>query len=148
MARFEYTKTVEYYSFTPPRSINEALYEQLKSQIKRHPNLPLVDEEVVEKSHNRLSGILLVGIIALVIGLFGMFSNENPPGWSVILMLISVFGVLHPIVNMGTYDSSKNRIRAERERISYFRKLKDLISNSKDYKDFKSRYPEIFGYYI
>jgi hypothetical protein len=146
MARFEYTKTIEHYSFTPPSFISEEQYNQLKRQVTKHPNIPFIDEDAVEKSHGRLSVLVLAGFIGAGIGIMGMFSSDTPPGWAVILMLISVLGVLHPLINMGTYDSSRNRVRAERERIAYFRKLKELVKSYHDYNSFRVVYARVYGY--
>jgi hypothetical protein len=140
MARFKYTKTVENYSFNPPRNISEEQFNQLKSQIKRNPNEPLIDETSVQNSHERLTTLLTFGIIALLIGLFGMFGFDSPQWWGGLLTILSVFGVLHPIVNMGQLESSKNRLTAEQDRIRFYRNLKSMIQNSEDYISFRIKY--------
>jgi hypothetical protein len=73
-----------------------------------------------------------------------MFSAENPPGWSILLILISVFGILHPLVNRGTYQSSQNYLSAEREKNEYFQRLKQLIISSADYRSFLDNYRKTF----
>jgi len=146
MARFEYTRTIENYTFTPPRFISREDYELLKKQIEKHPNLPLVDEVNIEKSHGRLSAVLFIGIIALIIGLFVIFSSDEPPGWAILLIMGSVFGVLHPLMNMGTFQSSQNKVEADRQRIAFFRRLKEIISVSRDYPEFRETYEKSYGY--
>lgn len=145
MARFEYTKTVEHYSFNPPRFISQEDYNIMKMKLQMNPHAPLINETDALKGSDRMNIIVLVGFIALAIGLIGMFSNDNPPGWAVILVLISVFGVLHPLVNMGAWESSRNRARAEEMRIQYFRKVKALINTTSDYSAFRNRYAEMFN---
>lgn len=144
MARFQYTRTIEHYSFTPPRFISESEYYSIKMKILQAPEEPLVKEEVAEKNHGRLTLILAVGIIALVIGLFGAFSNDSKPDWAMILILISIFGILHPLVNMGSYQSSLNRVKAERERILYFQHLKKMVASSNNYPVFWDNYRKIY----
>lgn len=72
-----------------------------------------MDEKAVQNSHEKLTTILIFGTIALIIGVFGMFAFDSPQWWGVLLTIISVFGVLHPIVNMGQLESSRNRLEAE-----------------------------------
>jgi amino acid transporter len=144
MARFEYTKTVEHYSFKAPRMISEEDFNIIKMKIRMNPSEPLIDEKTVERSHDRLSGILLIGVAAVAISLIALFNSKEPPGWAIIILLIGVFGVLHPIVNMGNYESSKNQLNAERDRIQYFRKLKDIVSQSTDYRTFQINYRRYF----
>jgi hypothetical protein len=74
-----------------------------------------------------------------------MFAFEEPKWWGVLLTIISTFGVLHPIVNMGQLESSKNLLKAEQARINYFRNLKDLVQNSKSYTDFHIAYQLRYG---
>jgi hypothetical protein len=145
MARFTYTKTVEHYSFNPPTSISEEEYNLLKLKIMINPDASLIDEEAQQKSHDKLTTILMVGIVFLIIGLIGMFAFEEPKWWGVLLTIISTFGVLHPIVNMGQLESSKNLLKAEQARINYFRNLKDLVQNSKSYTDFHIAYQLRYG---
>ena len=109
-------------------------------KIQMNPEAPLIEENNAESRHGVLTIIVVIGFIAVIIALFGMFSSENPPGWSIGLMLISVFFVLHPLINMGTFESSKNYIRAERERVQYFRKLKSIVNESSDYYTFRDKY--------
>ena len=145
MARFEYTRTVEHYTFTPPRIVSEQDFNIIKMKIRQNPHAPLIDETSAEASHNSMGGLVLIGIVALVIALIGMFSSDTPPGWSVILMLISVFGILHPLVNTGSYESSRNYMKADQDRIAYFRTLKGMVNESPDYPTFKIRYWRIYG---
>ena len=145
MARFTYTKTVEYYNFTPPKSISEEEFKAYKTQINRNPNAPLMDEKAVQNSHEKLTTVLIFGIIALVIGLFGMFAFDSPQWWGVLLTLISVFGVLHPIVKMGQLESSRNRLEAEPKKIRFYRELKEMIKKSKTYQEFIIKYIIQYG---
>lgn len=140
MARFEYTKTIEHYNFTPPQSISEEDFIKLKTRIRENPNSSLINETTVSDTHDRLVIIVTVGVILLIIGLFGMLSTDNPPAWSVILILISVLGVLHPIINMGKLQSSQNKVTADKGRITYFKDLKKLVEESSDYRTFKFKY--------
>ena len=96
MARFEYTKTVEQYSFIPPRIVSEEDFRIMKMKIQMNPEAPLINETEAENKHDRLTLLVVLGFVAVIIALFGMFSSENPPGWSIGLMLISLFFVLHP----------------------------------------------------
>ena len=145
MARFEYTKTIEHYSFSAPRYVSEEDYNIIKMKIKQQPNTPLVDESSVEQSENRLGGVLFIGVMALLIGLVGVFSSDSPPGWAIVLLLLSIFGVIHPLINMGVYESTRNRNQAERQRIDYFRKLKELVKDSNDYSQFRLKYSRMYG---
>jgi hypothetical protein len=43
MARFEYTRTITHYQFTPPEFISEQQFDQLQMQIKSKPEEPLID---------------------------------------------------------------------------------------------------------
>ncbi|MFN5910042.1 MAG: hypothetical protein ACK45H_01780 [Bacteroidota bacterium] len=140
MARFEYTRTVEQYSFAPPRMVSEEDYNIIKMKIRMNPSEPLIDEKKVERGHNILSAIVLVGAIGAGISVFTLFNSEEPPGWAVIVMLVGVFGILHPFLNMETYESSRNQLNAERDRIQYFRKLKNIVSQSPDYRTFQVNY--------
>lgn len=146
MARFTYTKTVESYTFNPPATVSEEEFYQFKLQIRRNPNAPLIDENAVQNSHEKLTNILIVGFIALVIGLFGMFGFDTPQWWGVLLTLLSVFGVLHPIVNMGKLESSRNRLTAEQKRISYYRDLKTIIENCSNFEEFILKYELKYGF--
>ena len=145
MARYTYTKTVENYTFNPPNYISEEEYNQLKRQIRRNPSAALIDENSVQNSHDKLKTVLIFGIIALIIGLIGMFAFEEPQWWGGILLIISVFGVLHPLVNKGDLESSKNRLAAEQHRINYFRNLKKMVENNNDYRSFKIDYQRTYG---
>jgi hypothetical protein len=144
MARLEYTRTIEQYSFSVPQFVSEENYNLMKLKIKMNPNLPLVDGTKAESKHEQITILVVIGFIALGIGLFGMLSSENPPGWSILLLLISVFGILHPLVNMGTFQSSQNCIRAEREKNQYFERLKQIVISSYDYRSFQDNYRNAF----
>lgn len=144
MARFEYTSTIAHYSFSIPEFVSEENYNLLKMKVIMNPSAPLIEETSAESKHEKLTLLIVIGIIALGIGLLGIFSTENPPGWSIILILISVFGILHPLLNMGTYQSSQNYINAEREKIEYFQKLKRIIMSSSDYRGFLDNYRKTF----
>jgi hypothetical protein len=144
MAKFTYTRTVESYSFTPPSFISEDHYNELKKQISKQPNSPLINENKVEKSHQRLKALVSVGTAALIIGVLVAFNSSNPPTWSIILIFLSVFGILHPIVNMGTYASSKNRLETERRRINYYRQLKRILLETEGYQNFIVKYSMMY----
>jgi len=146
MARFTYTKTVENFTFNPSTTVSEEEFNQFKLQIRRNPDAPLIDENAVQNSHEKLTTILTFGVIALVIGLFGMFGFDTPQWWGVLLTILSVFGVLHPIVNMGQLESSRNRVAAEQKRISYYRELKTMVENCPTYLEFKLKYELKYGY--
>ncbi len=136
MARFTYTKTVENYSFVPPQMISEKEYILLKQQILQHPTEPLINEMEARNSHERLLTFLYVGVFLLIIGLIGMFADDTPKWWGVLLMFISVFGILHPIINEGQLESSRNRVRAHDEKIMYYRNLKKNITKTNSYLEF------------
>ena len=145
MARFTYTKTVEHYSFNPPQIISEAEYNDLKTKILRNPQAPIIDESAEQKSYDKLTTVLMIGVLVLVIGLFGMFAFDEPKWWGVLLTILSIFGVLHPIVNMGQLESSKNKLRAEQDRILFYRDLKEIIQKSRSYQEFRILYQLKYG---
>lgn len=145
MARFNYTKTVEHYSFNTPQMISEVEYNQLKTKILQNPDATLIDEQAEQKSHDNLSTVLMIGVLVLVIGLFGMFAFDEPKWWGVLLTILSIFGVLHPIVNMGQLESSKNKLRAEQDRILFYRDLKEIIQKSRSYQEFRILYQLKYG---
>ena len=136
MARFTYTKTVENYSFVPPRMISEKEYTQLKQQILQNPSDPLINELEARNAHDRLLTFLYVGVFLLIIGLIGMFADDTPKWWGALAMFLSVFGCLHPIINEGRLESSRNRVRAYDEKIVYYRNLKKSIEKSNSYLEF------------
>ena len=140
MARITYTKTVYNIPFTPPKEIAEIEYIQYKRFIQLNPNKALIDEQRSERSHDRLTGFILVGVVLLVIGLFGLLASETPQWWGGILVFISVLGILHPIVNGGVYESSKNSVNNFQDEIKFYRNLKEMIKNSDSYSDFARQY--------
>jgi hypothetical protein len=144
MARITYTKTIENYNFSIPSFISEEQYIFMKIELQNNPNTPLIDENTIQKSHDKLTTVLVIGIIVFIIGLFGMFAFETPQWWGGILMIISAFGVLHPIVNMGQLESSRNKLIVEQKRIEYFRALKIILLNSSNYDNFKMNYRNKF----
>ena len=146
MARITYTKTIENYSFKPPRSISLSEYIALKNQIENQPNKPLIDEDTVQKSHEKLQLLIIVGVLLLAVGLIGLFAMETPTWWGGLLTIISIFGILHPSINSGNWESSRNRVAVEETRIAYFRHLKRLIETSKDFSDFQLNYSKQFNY--
>lgn len=87
-------------------------------------------------AHDRLLTFLYVGVFLLIIGLIGMFVDDTPKWWGVLLMFISVFGILHPIINEGQLESSRNRVRAYDEKIVYYRNLKNTIVKTNSYLEF------------
>jgi hypothetical protein len=146
MARITYTKRIETYTFNPPRSISLSEYLTLKKQIENQPNKPLIDEESVHKSHEKLQLLIGFGVILLAVGLIGLFAVDTPTWWGGLLTIISIFGILHPSINSGNLESSRNRVAVEDTRIAYFRHLKRLIETSKDYSDFQLNYSKQFNY--
>ena len=144
MARIYYTKTIEHYAFNPPQVISEEDFNILKMKIGMNPSAPLIDERSVESSHDKMTLLVVIGIFALIISIIGMMSSDSPPGWSMILLLISVFGVIHPLINGGVYESKKNELRADKQRIAYYRKLKSIVIQSPDYQSFKLNYRRSF----
>jgi hypothetical protein len=148
MARFTYTKTVEHYSFNPPTSISEEEFNVLKIKIMKNPEAPLTNENAQQKSHDNLSTILLIGVVFLVTGLFGMFAFDEPQWWGVLLTILSTFGVLHPAINMGQMESSKNRLKAEQDRILFYRELKEMIRKSNSHKEFCVFYQFKYGHFF
>jgi hypothetical protein len=139
MARFTYTKTVESYSFVPPRMISEKEYNSLKLQVLQNPSEPLIDEMQARNSHERLLQFLYLGVFLFAIGLIGMFANKEPTWWGCILLLVSVFGFIHPVINEGQLESSRNRVRAHDEKIMYYRNLKKNIAKTNSYLEFLSK---------
>ena len=136
MARFTYTKIVENYSFVPPRTISEKEYNLYKQQILQHPTEPLINEMEARNSHQRLLQFLYLGVFLFAIGIIGMFANEEPTWWGCILLLVSVFGFIHPVINEGQLESSRNRVRAHNEKIMYYRNLKKNITKTNSYLEF------------
>lgn len=145
MARITYTKTVYNFKFTPPKEISEPEFIQYKRFIQLNPNKPLIDEQRSERSHDRLTGFVLVGIILLIIGLIGMFGFDSPQWWGVVATIISVLGILHPIINGGVYESSKNSVNNFQDEIKFYQNLKEMIKNSDIYSDFAREYRLKFG---
>ncbi len=145
MARFTYTKTVYNIPFTPPKEIAEIEYIQFKRFIQLNPNKPLIDEQQSVRSHDRLTGFILVGVLLLVIGLFGLYATDSPQWWGGIFVLISVFGIIHPIVNGGVYESSKNSVNNFQNKIKFYQNLKEMIKNSDSYNDFARQYRLKYG---
>jgi hypothetical protein len=136
MARFTYTKTVENYSFVPPRMISEKEYNLYKQQILQNPTEPLINEMEARNSHERLVNILYIGIIMLVLGLIGMFATNEPQWWGALLMFVSVFGIIHPLINKGQLESSRNKVRAYDQKIMYYSNLKNTILKTNSYLEF------------
>jgi len=136
MARFTYTKTVENYSFTPPRTITETEYNSLKLQVLQNPSEPLIDEMQARNSHERLLTFLYIGVGMLILGLIGMFATDEPQWWGALLMFISVFGIIHPIINEGQLESSRNMVRAYDQKIMYYKNLKNTIVKTNSYLEF------------
>jgi hypothetical protein len=136
MARFTYTKIVENYSFTPPRTITESEYNALKLQVLQNPSEPLIDEMQARNSHERLLTFLYIGVGMLILGLIGMFATDEPQWWGALLMFISVFGIIHPIINEGQLESSRNMVRAHDQKIMYYKNLKNTILKTNSYLEF------------
>lgn len=140
MARITYTKTVYDIKFRAPKEISEVEFNQYKRFISLNPNTPLINEQRSEQSHDRLTGFVMVGVVLLIIGLIGMFGFDSPQWWGVVSMLISVFGILHPIVNGGVYESSKNSVENFSDEVKFYRDLKELVKTSSNYSEFNYRY--------
>jgi hypothetical protein len=146
MARITYTKTVYNFKFTPPKEISEPEFIQYKRFIQLNPNKPLINEHRAEQSHDKLTGFVLVGIILLIIGLIGMFGFDSPQWWGVVATIISVLGILHPIINGGVYESSKNSLNNFQDEIAFYKSLKQMIINSETYENFARQYRLKYGY--
>jgi hypothetical protein len=140
MAKITYTKTVYDIKFRAPQVISEVEFNQYKRFISLNPNASLINEQRSEKSHDKLTGFVLIGVVLLIIGLIGLFGFDSPQWWGGVSMVVSVFGILHPILNGGVYESSKNSVKNFSDEIKFYRELKELIKDSSSYADFNYRY--------
>jgi hypothetical protein len=140
MARITYTKTVYDIKYRAPQVISEVEFNQYKRFIILNPNAPPINEQRSEKSHDKLTGFVLIGVVLLIIGLIGLFGFDSPQWWGGVSMVVSVFGILHPILNGGVYESSKNSVKNFSDEIKFYRELKELIKDSSSYADFNYRY--------
>jgi hypothetical protein len=151
MARFKYTETVYNYTFTPPSVISEIEFQSYKQMLKANPNANIFKETNVKKKNERIYFLLIVGIICFLVGMIALFSSEDTndaPGWAFPLIFVSIFFVLHPIVNTGILRSSINENRADTERSKYYTDLKSLIINSSTYPEFSIKYKAKYGGYV
>jgi hypothetical protein len=131
MARFQYTRTVHHYSFQPPDRISELEYNSYKQMLLVNPNSDITPTDNSKKKNSFLYGLVIVGVILLIIG----FATET---W--VLVFLSIFLVLHPIVNTGILQSSINQDRATNAKIEFYNDLKRMILNSRSYSDFNIAY--------
>lgn len=137
MATFKYEKTVYQYSFNPPTSIAEDDFNALKLQTLLNPYQAIFKEENPNKDLNRIDLILGIGIVAGIIGLIGILGNDSKPGWAIILMMISVFLVVGPILNGGIRESEQNRAKAEAKKQAYFKDLEHMVRRAESYQEFR-----------
>jgi hypothetical protein len=141
MPRIKWTKTVHNYSFTPPASISESSYNCYNIQIKNYPLCNLNDIQDKNKD-NLMFFVLSFGIIGFILGLYFLLTkNSNEiPGWITFYFIISVFFIIHPIVNKGKLESFINKRRAEKNKQQFFDELKAMIMKSKSYSEFVDQY--------
>jgi len=99
MSCIEFTRIVENYTFTPPSFISERDYDLLKTKTNLSREVPLYRNAKIEHAHNNLTALILVSFLAVVLVIFGLVSSNETPAWAIILLVISIFGVLHPMVN-------------------------------------------------
>jgi hypothetical protein len=131
MARFEYTRTIHHYSFQPPESISELEYNSYKQMLLVNPNSDITPTDNSKKKNSFLYILVVVGVLLLIIG----FVTET---W--ILVFLSIFLVLHPIVNTGILQSSINQDKATNAKMEFYNDLKRMILNSRNYNDFYVSY--------
>lgn len=131
MARIEYTRTVHYYSFRPPSRISELEYNSYKQMLNINPNLDITPPDKSKKKNAFLYILVIIGFIVLIYG----FVTEN---W--FLVMISIFLVLHPIVNTGILQSSINQDKATNAKMDFYKDLKKMILISKNYNEFNVAY--------
>ncbi len=115
MARFKYTQTVHHYSFHPPESISELEYNSYKQMLLVNPNSDITPTDNSKKKNSFLYSLVIIGVVLLIIG----FATET---W--ILVFLSIFLVLHPIVNTGILQSSINQDRATYSKSEFYNVLK------------------------
>ncbi|MEY3198493.1 MAG: hypothetical protein RJA13_451 [Bacteroidota bacterium] len=107
---------------------------------------PLIDEKARQSFHDKLTKLVTVGTVAFAIGLIRVLAFDSLQWWGGILLIISLFGILHPIVNMGQLESSRNRVEAEHKKISYYREIKRMLENCSNYLEFILRYELKYGF--
>jgi hypothetical protein len=131
MVRFEYTRKVHHYSFQPPESISELEYNSYKQMLLINPNSDITPTDNSKKKNSFLYVLTIVGVILLIIGL-------ATTTW--IIVFLSIFLILHPIVNTGVLQSSINQDRATNTKSEFYNDLKRMILNSRSYSDFYASY--------
>ena len=152
MPKFRYTRVVTNYTFTPPQNISEADYNTLKNLFKINPHADIggLKKEMEEdrKDNEKMNTILTIGLICFFIGLLAMLSSDNNQ-WGFILMFLSLVFSIHPIINTGILQSSKNKASAFKDKQAYFTDLKKMIINSSNYKNFSKDYGKKYNpFYI
>jgi hypothetical protein len=136
MARFEYTRTVSQYYFRPPESISLDLYNSYKSLLRDKPMEDLMPKDNVGKKNTIVYALVIIGFALTAVGI----ALEI---W--LLVFLSVWLILHPLVNMGTLQSSVNQDRAERARRDFYRDLKEMITQSSSYYEFEMLYKKKYS---
>jgi len=136
MARFEYTRTVSQYYFKPPESISIEQYNAFKSILRDNPLEDFMPKENGGKKNTIIYALVIIGFALTAIGI----ALEI---W--LLVFLSVWLILHPLVNMGTLQSSVNQDRAERARRDFYRDLKEMITQSSSYYEFEKSYKKKYS---
>jgi len=142
MPKFNYTKTVYHYSFTPPSTITRAEYESYKQMLRIDPNANLATKSDVRKRNDVKYVILFIGIVCCLIGLFTCLGAEknDPPGWAIAMFFISLMFVVFPFIAGGALESSINEDKADNDRNQFYNDLRLIIINSNSYEDFMGKY--------
>lgn len=140
MAQLKSTRTVYEYSFNPPQFVSELDYSAMKMKTLTNPSEPLFPLEKTDESLNQINLILGIGIVAALIGFAGMYSSKDTPGWSVILLMLSVFLVIGPILNGGIRESEQNRTKANDKQQQYYINLESMVRDSTNYNQFMRSY--------
>lgn len=153
MPKFKYTRTVSHYTFIPPERISETEYNSIKRLLQSHPDADIGGgpNEEEQESDDRMYLLLVIGIIGFFVGLLTNLSYDSPaetPGWSTLLMIGSVFFILHPILNTGRLQSSVNRSNAEKSKKAFYKELGKMILKSSSYFSFSQEYQRRFGTYV
>jgi hypothetical protein len=78
MARITFTKIVYDIKFRAHIVISEAEFNQYKRFIRPNHNSLSINAQRSDKSHYRLTGFVMVGVVLLIIGLIGMFGFDSP----------------------------------------------------------------------
>jgi len=146
MPIIEWTKTIKYYSFTPPDTVSETKYDEYKNKIKNYPLCNLNDNST-KSSGNLIYLVLTIGFIGFFLGIFYLFMKKpsDIPGWIYIYFMSSIFFILHPLINMGKLESFRNKKKAEGEKQEYYDDIKLMIMKTKSYSEFISQYKKKYN---